>query len=524
MAVRGEELAGNLEAHVRESIDRLVGDIKSSIQDVREAVDSQLNAALQSIQADAKGINVKAYFETAIAGLESATPEPLPVAPAPAPIPADSSRLKRAVLAIERGKTQVDILNALLEQSLQFGSRAALMILKGDAFSGWKGVGFTAHGGNDEAIKRFSAQPGTLPELDQVLRQEQVVAWDGANFAAKLGVTAPGKALVVPMVIKDKVAAAVYVDLLGDSSGFFDRSAVEMLVFMTGLLIDTLAIRKKTPSPSLSADTGEGDYTAAAVPPPAPAPIAAPRVAAPAPSAPPRAEPPAPTPPPAAAAETTGTAARKASTPQFDMTFSKKPAPPAGADNNATFGMDEAALSFTPPSQNFRLENEAVPAAPKPAAPASSLLNTTAIPAMNEGAPAPARPAAPPPPPPPSVAKSPASPLSEGGEKPSTQFIPPPGIARGNALGGPQNDETRKHDEARRFARLLVSEIKLYNEAKVEQGRKNRDLYERLKEDIDRSRQMYDERITEDVRKRSNYFYDELVRILADADASALGL
>ena len=87
-----------------------------------------------------------------------------------------------------------------------------------------------------------------------------------------------------------------------------------------------------------------------------------------------------------------------------------------------------------------------------------------------------------------------------------------------------QTEDAKRHDEARRFARLLVSEIKLYNEAKVEVGRKNNDLYERLKEDIDRSRQMYDERIAEDVRKVSNYFYDELVRILADGRAEALGL
>ena len=111
-----------------------------------------------------------------------------------------------------------------------------------------------------------------------------------------------------------------------------------------------------------------------------------------------------------------------------------------------------------------------------------------------------------------------------GDDKPSTQYIPPPNLARGGVLGGSANEDTKKHDEARRFARLLVSEIKLYNEAKVEQGRKNNDLYERLKEDIDRSRQMYDERITDDVRKVSNYFYDELVRILADGRADALGL
>ncbi len=85
-------------------------------------------------------------------------------------------------------------------------------------------------------------------------------------------------------------------------------------------------------------------------------------------------------------------------------------------------------------------------------------------------------------------------------------------------------EDAKKHDDARRFARLLVSEIKLYNEGKVDQGRKNGDLYERLKEDIDRSRQMYEDRVPSEVRDVSNYFYDELVRILADGNTDALGL
>ncbi len=117
-----------------------------------------------------------------------------------------------------------------------------------------------------------------------------------------------------------------------------------------------------------------------------------------------------------------------------------------------------------------------------------------------------------------------APPVAGGDDKPSTQYIPPANISRNSILAGNQPEDVKKHDEARRFARLLVSEIKLYNESKVEQGRKNNDLYERLKEDIDRSRQMYDERITDDVRKVSNYFYDELVRILADGRSEALGL
>jgi hypothetical protein len=84
-------------------------------------------------------------------------------------------------------------------------------------------------------------------------------------------------------------------------------------------------------------------------------------------------------------------------------------------------------------------------------------------------------------------------------------------------------EEQKAHDDAKRFARLVVSEIKLYNEAKVTEGRKTRDIYERLKEDIERGRQMYHDRVSQAVRDASDYFQDELVRILAGGDPSALG-
>jgi hypothetical protein len=84
-------------------------------------------------------------------------------------------------------------------------------------------------------------------------------------------------------------------------------------------------------------------------------------------------------------------------------------------------------------------------------------------------------------------------------------------------------EEQKAHEDAKRFARLVVSEIKLYNEAKVNEGRRHKDLYERLKEDIERGRQMYTDRVPGNVRDATNYFYDELVRILAGGDASALG-
>jgi hypothetical protein len=79
------------------------------------------------------------------------------------------------------------------------------------------------------------------------------------------------------------------------------------------------------------------------------------------------------------------------------------------------------------------------------------------------------------------------------------------------------------HSDARRFARLLVSEIKLYNENQVLEGRKNRDLYMRLKRDIDKSRDMYEKRVAPAVSRRIDYFHDEIIRILGDSDPSTLG-
>jgi hypothetical protein len=84
-------------------------------------------------------------------------------------------------------------------------------------------------------------------------------------------------------------------------------------------------------------------------------------------------------------------------------------------------------------------------------------------------------------------------------------------------------EERRLHNDARRFARLLVSEIKLYNEQKVADGRQQGDLYNRLREYIDRSREMYDKRVKPDVAQKFDYFHQELVSTLAEGDSAKLG-
>ena len=98
-----------------------------------------------------------------------------------------------------------------------------------------------------------------------------------------------------------------------------------------------------------------------------------------------------------------------------------------------------------------------------------------------------------------------------------------PSSASPASLDSMDADTRKLHEDAMRFARLLISEIKLYNEAKVQQGRQKRGIYNMLRDDIERSRQLYSERVSSDIRDATNYFNEELVRILADGDAAALG-
>ncbi len=101
------------------------------------------------------------------------------------------------------------------------------------------------------------------------------------------------------------------------------------------------------------------------------------------------------------------------------------------------------------------------------------------------------------------------------------EVAPPPPPPAPAAI--PAGEEGEVHKKARRFAKLLVDEIKLYNQAKVTEGRQHRDLYDRLKDDIEKSRASYEKRYGNTVAKDGNYFSQELVRILADNDATLLG-
>ena len=101
--------------------------------------------------------------------------------------------------------------------------------------------------------------------------------------------------------------------------------------------------------------------------------------------------------------------------------------------------------------------------------------------------------------------------------------VPTAAAASATPAAVPASDENDLQKKARRFAKLLVEEIKLYNQPKVDEGRRNRDLYDRLKEDIEKSRAMYDKRYAESAVASADYFTQELIRILADNDATVMG-
>lgn len=76
---------------------------------------------------------------------------------------------------------------------------------------------------------------------------------------------------------------------------------------------------------------------------------------------------------------------------------------------------------------------------------------------------------------------------------------------------------------ARRTARLLVADIRLFHEPAVSEGRRHRNLLSRLAPEIEKARQAYDDQVPPGVRTHTDYFHQELIRTLAGGDPTLLG-
>lgn len=70
--------------------------------------------------------------------------------------------------------------------------------------------------------------------------------------------------------------------------------------------------------------------------------------------------------------------------------------------------------------------------------------------------------------------------------------------------------EPREYDEARRLARLILSDIIIYHVAKVEQGIRDNTFFELLREEIEEGRQYYESRVPLRVRQDTEIYRETL--------------
>ncbi len=69
-------------------------------------------------------------------------------------------------------------------------------------------------------------------------------------------------------------------------------------------------------------------------------------------------------------------------------------------------------------------------------------------------------------------------------------------------------------DEAKRLARTILSDILLYNQAKVKEGIEKDNLFEILTEELAEGRKYYDSMVDEEVRNTTNFFNEAVVDVL----------
>jgi hypothetical protein len=402
----------------------------------------------------------------------------------------EMSLLAHFAYDVRHKETQEEILSSLLDGALRYAPAVALFVTRGEQFQGWSSRGFAQEKAQDlrESALAFSDSPLLRSALDAGAFTTVIDISKEPALSRLLPEGMQGPLHAFPLrAIQRPVAVLLAVT---SAERRCDLEPLCILMDLTGLCIENFALKILL-------------ETKVAKPPAAPPPLH-PEVPEPAPEAVP--------------------AAPESQVESVAETFpaAETGVPPAPA----AFVTEAVAEAPLPPELpvEARLEEEAeLQAGPAvlPAAAAQGPESAGVLEAPEEIAAAPT----------PEIldetmlAEEPMLETAEAAEEPHVAEVEEIEPMRRAALREiqPLTEEERLHADAKRFARLLASEIKLYNEQRVQEGRANRDLYTRLKRDIDRSRDMYEKRVSPTVSRQVDYFHDELVRILADNDPSALG-
>lgn len=440
-------------------------------------------------------------------------------------------RVMETVRGVDQATSQAEVLEGLLTGAGDFAARTALFLTGADGLKGWGHRGFS--GGNVDfeqlviAYEEGSAQSRLAGGQGVVELDEE----DCAALCQTIDGSRPQRGVLVPMVLANRLAAALYADQIDDHT--FDVSALQLIAYATALALETLPLRENRPPLTLqraadsqtAADMELWDFAPPVSEPEAP--LAEDEVVETEPAADMDAAP---------DVEVTPDADAAVDIEPVELEEIEASDRVADAYEVGTIEVQEAEES------GFAVEDaEEVEAAPETTEEAPAV----EVDSMPEAERAAEEVASEEPDMEPVEA---AEPEEEGDQQPeepvsapATEVAPPPPMAGDGAQVAPPDDldgpgwafqtrtvggegEDAAHEEARRLARLLVTEIKLYNEEQVEEGRRNRNIYQTLREDIDRSRQIYEERVDEGVRTGTDYFHDELVRILAAGETEVLGV
>jgi hypothetical protein len=490
---------------INEQLSRLQNDFDEALKHVRE---SSVNEPLNETTLSAA---IFAHLQTARGQkLSGATMERSEGA-------GEVATLKRAVEEIESQRTHAEILGSLLTNAAHFGERTALFVIKNDQAIGWRECE-AADPSNLEMIGAVSLPLGADTLLGRAAQSHS--AWNGApgsNSEDSLLIDQlggePQTVAAVPLVVRGKVVAILYADSTSHDPNAVNVDALELLTRVAAMAVNLGSTPRAVPEqqasqPELAAPAAKTE-----------------QVAEPEPTYTPAIEP--QTPEVGAAFRVERVSAQP--TVEYVPEVVAEPAVEAVSFEPTTEYVPQEivepaveVVSREPMPEHVPAEVGAEPVSEEMAQPPMERVAAEArVETAREETPEPIAAS--------QLIESTPPPAPEAPSFGSQQYSAPLGSARRYGVSEPDlplevgEDERRLHNDARRFARLLVSEIKLYNEPKVKEGRSQSDIYDRLRDDIDRSRQMYDKRVAPPVAARHDYFHQELVNTLAEGDPAKLG-
>jgi hypothetical protein len=514
-----------LEKSLRAELNGYINSRLSSIQEEVARLQSQVNEAFTRVlersssegeQDASMAVSIAEHMRAAHErGIEEAAAESSRTKSS-----SDMAILKAAVEEIDDQRTQASILDALVNRAASFAPRVAFFVIKNEQATGWRARGFEGTIG-DDAIRQISMPASSDTLLSDVARSR--TTWSGSPGAnaedhvllGKLGTEPPQRMVAIPLVVRDKTVAVLYADSAALEADAINLEALETLVRVADMAVELLSLSRNSQRPPRTQGTSA------------------------APEQPLEAEAAQPT---AVETEEASEEEEAAAAPEQAASVEQHEEEPAPTP---MFVPEISEHPFAGVAEETEAPHEAVEAEAAPAAEEATAVAEDETPTIEAEAPVLEEKGVAPfiqqsqswedvaaqtETPPLTPTETPAQPPSSSSSSAQAdQYAARLGSSRRYGSADAElpievsDEERRLHNDARRFARLLVSEIKLYNEQKVKEGRTQGNIYERLREDIDRSRQMYDKRVAPPVAARYDYFHQELVNTLAEGDAAKLG-